>query len=265
MAEMAKGIHNTPVGRTGDGDDEDEEDLFGGDDEEDQAGESIPKKNNPADNGIGTLTHYAGYNTGASEHSEGPLHHDVRATALTVGSGPAAYGLPEGVNIPSTVQPSLLQGRLLETLRSLPAQLINDALTEYDDAVQIKGGAIRNHGAYLYGVIKRYVSVQERAQAGEGQGILPMGPELTPTVNARLQKLVLDNFCSEEEMNEKVKSKIRMLSEKDALFAIDELASVERRQIRNFGSYFMGILNRYMRGETSSFKKQDDKKRTVSF
>lgn len=58
-----------------------------------------------------------------------------------------------------------------------------------------------------------------------------------------------DGFCSQEEMNDKVKSKIRMLSEKDALFAIDELSSVERGQIRNFSSYFMGILNRYMRGD----------------
>ena len=65
-------------------------------------------------------------------------------------------------------------------------------------------------------------------------------------------------------MNEKVKSKIRMLSEKDALFAIEELASVERRQIRNFGSYFMGILNRYMRGDTGNWqKKQEMNKRQV--
>ncbi len=159
------------------------------------------------------------------------------------------YGLPPDIVIPPTVTPSLLQGRLLETLRALPKQLISDALAEYDDAVQIKGESIRNHGAYLYGVVKRYVSVQERASSGEGEGILPMGPDLTPAVNQRLEKLVLDQFCTEEEMNEKVKSKIRMLSEKDALFAIEELSSVDRSQIRNFGSYFMGILNRYMRGE----------------
>ena len=177
------------------------------------------------------------------------------------------FGLPDGVTVPPSVKPALLQGRLLDTLKGLPTQLINDALTEYDDAVQIKGEAIRNHGAYLYGVIKRYVNVQERAARGEGQGILPMGPELTPAVNSRLQKLVDDSFCSEEEMNEKVKSKIRMLSEKDALFAIDELASVERRQIRNFGSYFMGILNRYMRGESgpgNALRKQEVIKAQVS-
>ena len=79
--------------------------------------------------------------------------------------------------------------------------------------------------------------------------MLPMSPELTPAVNDRLAKLVSDGFCTQEEMNDKVKSKIRMLSETDALFAIEELASVDRTQIRTFGSYFMGILNRYMRGE----------------
>lgn len=178
-----------------------------------------------------------------------PAQSETTSHSITT-IGATQFGLPEGVRIPASVKASLLQGRLLETLRSLPTQLINDSLAEYDDAVQIKGDAIRNHGAYLFGVIKRYVSVQERASTGDGQGVLPMGPELTPAVNGRLQKLVSDQFCSEEEMNEKVKSKIRMLSERDALFAIDELASVERHQIRNFGSYFMGILNRYMRGET---------------
>jgi hypothetical protein len=175
------------------------------------------------------------------------------------------FGLPKGVTLPQSVKSDLLQGRLLETLQSLPINLINDALQEYDDAVQIKGESIRNRGAYLFGVIKRYVSVQERAnKGGEGSGILPMGPELTPEVLERLQKLVDSGFCTQEEMNDKVKSKIRMLSEKDAMFAIEELASVDRKQIRNFGSYFMGILNRYMRGEPSKIKggnsKQHDNK-----
>jgi hypothetical protein len=43
-----------------------------------------------------------------------------------------------------------------------------------------------------------------------------------------------------------------MLNEKDALHAIEELSSVQRKSIRNFSSYFMGILNRYMRGEPVS-------------
>lgn len=177
-----------------------------------------------------------------------PAHSPASGVPPTSPSDPAVsnYGLPSGAIVPSSVDPQLLEGRLLDTLKQLPVQLINDALVEYDDAVQQKQGQIRNHGAYLYGVIKRYVSVQQRG--GEGS----MGSELTPIVQQRLEKLVMDGFCTQEEMNDKVKSKIRMLSEKDALFAIEELAGVDRGQIRNFGSYFMGILNRYMRGDKAS-------------
>ena len=116
----------------------------------------------------------------------------------------AAYGMPDGVRIPSSVQSDLLQGRLLAALKLLPVQLINDALMEYDDAMTQKGHKIRNSGAYLYGVIKRYSAVAER---GDG---LSMGPELTPIIHKKLDQMLLDGFCTQEEMNEKVKSKIRM-------------------------------------------------------
>jgi hypothetical protein len=189
--------------------------------------------------------------TVSASPSDLPLpEHDRQAPRKPSTISGTKYGLPEGVIVPTAMQPNLLQGRLLDTLKSLPMPLINDALAEYDDAVQIKGNSIRNHGAYLYGVIKRYVEVQDRASRGEGQGKLPMGQDLTPPVNIRLQKLVDDKFCTQQEMNDKVKSKIRMLSDVDAMFAIDELQSGDRRQIRNFGSYFMGILNRYMRGDS---------------
>lgn len=258
--------------------DEEEEDLFKADDEDDNEDEQESKqmKQEPGDQPLGETEvtetdaaertqESAVEEPTSTEQDSGtqvkvvPLSADApipRISAPVPTASPTSkpsmgskYGLPPDIVIPPTVTPELLQGRLLETLRALPKQLINDALVEYDDAVQIKGESIRNHGAYLYGVVKRYISVQERAASGEGEGILPMGPELTPPVNERLEKLVRDQFCTEEEMNEKVKSKIRMLSEKDALFAIEELASVDRSQIRNFGSYFMGILNRYMRGE----------------
>lgn len=246
-------------------DDEPEEDLFGTDD--DDAGkpaEPTSVQSEPdAKVNVEQLTQVNDLQATVVESAASvgspraiPRKSSTQASpAKTAGGGSTKtviasnFGLPGGVTIPASVTTTVLQGRLLETLRSLPTNLINDALTEYDDAVQIKGEAIRNHGAYLYGVIKRYINVQERAIHGEGQGVLPMGPDLTPAVQIRLQRLVADNFCSQEEMNDKVKSKIRMLSERDALLAIDELASVERKQIRNFGSYFMGILNRYMRGD----------------
>jgi hypothetical protein len=155
------------------------------------------------------------------------------------------YNLDESVIIPDSVDESLLEGRILESLRQLPPNLCNDALQEYHDAIK-QQKSIRSHGAYLFGVLKRYLSVHERA-GDEGS----MGHQLTPVVQSRLDQLVRDGFCTEDEMNEKVKGKIRMLSEKDALFAIEEFGGVDRGSIRNVGSYFMGILNRYMRGERS--------------
>ena len=194
----------------------------------------------------------------------------TKTTAASTGSKQTytpgtRYGLPAGVNVPvSIVKSKLLEAemstpgsKLMDVLKSLPVNLINDALTEYDDAVEIKGAnSIRNHGAYLYGVVKRYVSVRERSLNGETvSGHNPMGDDgLTSAVQARLDQLVTSGFCTQQEMTDKVKSKIRMLSEKDAMCALDDLFSVERSQIRNFGSYLMGILNRYMRGEPSSKK-----------
>jgi len=66
-----------------------------------------------------------------------------------------------------------------------------------------------------------------------------------------MKDLVDDHFCTNEELlhNERILSKIKMLPEHEALSAIEELAGSNRALIRNFGSYFMGILNRYMRGE----------------
>ena len=102
-------------------------------------------------------------------------------------------GLPEGVKVPPSVTQDILNGTSLETLKSLPVTSINDALVEYDDAVKMKGASIKNRGAYLYGVIKRYAVVQDRA----GKGILPMGAELTPLVRERLRRLFSSGFCSE--------------------------------------------------------------------
>ena len=186
----------------------------------------------------------------------------VSSTSKSYSDAAAKYGLPKGTKIPQSISEDLmrqLNGRILETLRGLKdTNLINDALQEYDEAVQIKGGAIRNHGAYLLGVAKRYKSVQERASKGGGANI-PMGHELTPPVHQRLQKLARAGFCTESELhkNEKIQSKMKMLSEKDALAAIEEMVSVDPSGVRNFGSYFMGILNRYMRGEKQQSQNQN--------
>lgn len=56
-------------------------------------------------------------------------------------------------------------------------------------------------------------------------------------------------FCNQQDLGDGVLAKMKMLPERDAILAIEEIAGVNRNNIRNFSSYFMGILNRYMRGE----------------
>lgn len=131
--------------------------------------------------------------------------------------------------------------------QQLPPSAMKEALSEFDEAVREKGGEIRNHQAYFFGVLKRYKTLQERAQSG--MAAVPQGDRLSDLVMARLDRLVQSGFCTAQELDAKVKTKMCMLPEKDALNAIDEMNAVSRGEIRNFGSYFMGIINRYMKGE----------------
>ena len=167
------------------------------------------------------------------------------------------FGLGEGVVIPDSVQPNLLKGDLLRKLRCLPVKLINAALTDYDDSV--RGRCIRNPSGFLHGIVKKYHGVAKRS----ARGVPPIGAALTPAVHTALQKLIENNFCMEKEISETVKRGLGMLSEKDALLAIDELSCQNSRGIKNFESYFMRILNRYMSKENTPEK--SNKRRQVSF
>ena len=156
---------------------------------------------------------------------------------------------------------------------------MNELLSEYDEAILTKGSEIRSHEgkslfrqliklstitltpnsfhttllstlrltAYFFGVLKRYRNLQQRSMGD--RNVIPQGDKLSDKVVARLDLLVQSGYCTAQELDTKVKSKLMMLSEFDALSAIEEINAVQRTEIRNFGSYFMGILNRYMRGE----------------
>jgi hypothetical protein len=80
--------------------------------------------------------------------------HDYSALTSRPGRPGPLFGLNEGVRVPNSIDSSLLEGRILDSLNQLPVSLVNDALIEYDDAINNKGGQIRSRGAYLMGVIK---------------------------------------------------------------------------------------------------------------
>jgi hypothetical protein len=77
--------------------------------------------------------------------------------------------LPNGVQLPPTVTPQMIEGRLRRAFLELTPAQMRDVLAEYDDAVIQKGDEIRNRAAYLFGVVKRYKVVHERAAQGGGE------------------------------------------------------------------------------------------------
>jgi hypothetical protein len=77
----------------------------------------------------------------------------------------------------------------------------------------------------------------------------------------RLSKLVERNYCNEEDLkHDRIVAKLESLTEKDALNAIDELLGVDPSIIRNIQSYFIGILNKYQRGEGRAQRAEARKK-----
>ena len=175
--------------------------------------------------------------------------------------------LPPGVTLPDSVTPEVLSGKpirmLLEVspcrrfsspffsyqMRSncfklhissfqLPQKAMVEALAEFDSAVKEKGNEIRSLPAYLVGVIKRYRTIQQASSSG-GRGFL------SERVLARLDQLVSAGYCSQAEIDDKIKNKLAMMTENEGLSAIGELSNIKREDIRSFSSYFMGIMNRY--------------------
>lgn len=120
-----------------------------------------------------------------------------------------------------------------------------EALAEFDSAVKEKGHEIRSLPAYLVGVIKRYRTIQQASRGSGGSG------HLSDRVLARLDQLVSAGYCSQAEIDDKIKNKLAMMTENEGLSAIGELSNIKREDIRSFSSYFMGIMNRY--GESSLF------------
>jgi hypothetical protein len=57
----------------------------------------------------------------------------------------------------------------------------------------------------------------------------------------RLDALVTSGFCSPDDLDLKIKDRMRMLSEKDALDSIDEINSCSRGDIRNFARSVVSV------------------------
>ena len=119
----------------------------------------IPKKNQPAIDGLPPLGSFnEGENNNRSSSFDNNGSNDVGGSALV---------LPGGVQLPPSVTPDMLDGRLRRFFFELSPAQMRDVLVEYDDAVKEKGDEIRNRAAYLFGVVKRYKSLHGRSATGD--------------------------------------------------------------------------------------------------
>jgi hypothetical protein len=80
----------------------------------------------------------------------------IRSNSFDGGANEDSLCLPDGIQLPPTVTPGMIDGRLRRAFFDLTPSQMREVLTEFDDAVRDKGGEIRNHTAYLFGVVKRY-------------------------------------------------------------------------------------------------------------
>ena len=85
-------------------------------------------------------------------------------------------------------------------------------------------------------------------------------------VRVALQRMVDSGFCTMAEIDssEIVKQKLTLLSERDAVLAIDDLRRNERKKIRNFARYFVGILDRYLRERPTRDRSKRNRSRSNS-
>jgi hypothetical protein len=71
------------------------------------------------------------------------------------GHGGSQYGLPNGVNVhPSITQEMLVEGDLIDVLKTMSVRDINICFRDFDDQMKKRSGEIRNKSAYLLGIIK---------------------------------------------------------------------------------------------------------------
>lgn len=107
-----------------------------------------------------------------------PLVNGVRSNSFDNNGGTLV--LPDGVTLPPTVTPQMLEGRLRRAFFELTPAQMREVLVEYDDAVKEKGAEIRNQQAYLFGVVKRYKSIHERSLVNPNS--VPQGKDLSDQV-----------------------------------------------------------------------------------
>jgi len=68
---------------------------------------------------------------------------------------------------------------------------------------------------------------------------------ITPLVQGRLDKIFKAEFCKPADLDERVMKFLMEVPEEDALRALDEFSTSDKKLIKNFSAYLMGVLRKY--------------------
>lgn len=141
------------------------------------------------------------------------------------GGATPAFTFPEGVKVPASVDPSLVQGDIVTLLRSMPVDRINAALETYDYQYNLRGDEIRNPRGYLRGILKGGTGSRYGLPAGV---IIPAS--ITPTMLEDNKELIdILKQMSVRDMNSCFRD-------------FDEQVRKKSGSIRNKDAYLLGII-----------------------
>jgi hypothetical protein len=142
------------------------------------------------------------------------------------GSG-GRYGLPHGVQVPPSINQSMLEDRdLIDVLKNMSVRDINSCFRDYDEQIRKKSGIIRNKTAYLMGIIR----------SGPHYS-LPQGVVLPQTLSlAMLQGELLETI-----------QRLPAAHINVAFSEYDEQIQKKGDTIRNRPGYLLGIIKRMKR------------------
>ena len=174
-----------------------------------------------------------------------------------------SLNLPLSVSLPSSVDPKMLlqSSKAYQLLHQLTHEQMQAALSEFDEAIKNQEKMVVNRTEYLIGVLKRFSDVTFKECWSDSP---VMANKLTPTVQDMLQKMVDSGFCTQAELDDDLCTRLRLLSERDAVLALEKLSRTPRERIKKFHSYAIDSLNSYVLSVLEGDQKQNAQNKDVS-
>jgi len=147
-----------------------------------------------------------------------------------------AFQLPEGVEVPASIDPSLLQGDVADMLRDLPVDQINAAFATYEKQHKLR--EIRNPSGYLRGILR----------GGSGNIVSGGGGGRSSSVASKYGLpvgVIVPSSITESMLEDRnIREALKPMSARDIRECFRDFDEQVRkkRMIRNNNAYLLGII-----------------------